>query len=127
MSKEKSGAAKKEVFRQEKKKITKERKEFFEKKRQEAKQSTSDEVQDKKDGRADTGNPRSIKANPVINSQMPLNKYIAHSGICSRRDAVELVKNGKVKVNGEVMKEPGYKVEDRDEIVVNGKKLHIIF
>ena len=126
MSKEKSGAAKKEVFRQEKKKITKERKEFFEKKRQEAKQSTREDLQDKKDGRSDTGNPRSIKAKPVVNSQMPLNKYIAHSGICSRRDAVDLVKNGKVKVNGEVMKEPGYKVADSDVIIVNGKKLHIV-
>src|SRR5690349_15190760 len=126
MSKEKSGAAKKEVFRQEKKKITKERKEFFEKKRQESRQTTRDEVQDKKDGRADTGNPRSIKAKPLANAQMPLNKYIAHSGICSRRDAVELVKNGKVKVNGEVLKEPGYKVADSDEITVNGKKLHIV-
>src|SRR5688572_6059512 len=123
MSKEKSGAAKKEVIRQEKKKITKERKEFFEKKRQEARISTRDEGRGTKD---ESGNPKSIKAKPVVNAQMPLNKYIAHSGICSRRDAVELVKNGKVKVNGEVMKEPGYKVADSDEIIVNGKKLHIV-
>src|SRR6187401_1272979 len=28
--------------------------------------------------------------------EMPLNKYVAHSGICSRRDAAELVKQGEV-------------------------------
>ena len=53
---------------------------------------------------------------------MPLNKYIAHSGICSRRDAVDIVKSGKVKVNGEVIIEPGYKISPKDSVVVNGKK-----
>jgi 23S rRNA pseudouridine2605 synthase len=54
---------------------------------------------------------------------MPLNKFIAHAGVCSRRDAVELVKDGKVVVNGEKVMEPGYKVTDKDEVKVNGKKL----
>src|SRR4051812_17700777 len=40
---------------------------------------------------------------------MPLNKYMAHCGVCSRRDAVELITTGKVKVNGTVATEPGYK------------------
>jgi 23S rRNA pseudouridine2605 synthase len=53
---------------------------------------------------------------------MPLNKYIAHSGFCSRRDAVDLVKSGKVKVNGEVVTEPGYKIAPTDAVIVNGKK-----
>jgi 23S rRNA pseudouridine2605 synthase len=56
---------------------------------------------------------------------MPLNKFIAHAGICSRRDAAELVKVGKVIVNGEKVLEPGHKVTDKDDIKVNGKKLHI--
>jgi 23S rRNA pseudouridine2605 synthase len=56
---------------------------------------------------------------------MPLNKFIAHSGICSRRDAVDLIKAGKVVVNGEKMLEPGHKVSDKDDIKVNGKKLFI--
>ena len=41
---------------------------------------------------------------------MPLNKFIAHCGVCARRDAAEMVKLGKVKVNGELITEPGYKV-----------------
>jgi 23S rRNA pseudouridine2605 synthase len=56
---------------------------------------------------------------------MPLNKFIAHSGICSRRDAADLVKAGKVIVNGQKIVEPGHKVSDKDDIKVNGKKLFI--
>jgi len=56
---------------------------------------------------------------------MPLNKFIAHSGICSRRDAAEMVKAGKVTVNGAHITEPGHKVTDKDDIKVNGKRLQI--
>ncbi len=53
--------------------------------------------------------------------QMPLNKYIAHCGICSRRDAVDLIKQQKVKVNGAIFIEPGYKVQAKDEIQLEDK------
>lgn len=114
MSKEKKGAAKKEQFRQEKKQLTRERKAFFEKKRQEK--------------RGEVLLPATGAQKPVltraVEEKMPLNKYIAHSGVCSRRDAVELIKNGKVKVNGEVTTEPGHKVLPKDAVIVNGKKIH---
>ncbi|MCD6013837.1 MAG: pseudouridine synthase [Flavipsychrobacter sp.] len=58
-----------------------------------------------------------------VEEQMPLNKYIAHSGECSRRDAAELVKQGKVKVNGELVLDPGYKVKPDDNVTLVGKKL----
>jgi 23S rRNA pseudouridine2605 synthase len=58
-------------------------------------------------------------------ASMPLNKFIAHCGICSRRDAVDFVKAGKVIVNGAKIIEPGYKVSDKDDIKVNGKKLFV--
>ena len=54
---------------------------------------------------------------------MPLNKFIAHSGVCSRRQAVEIIKNGGVTVNGTVIKEPGYKVLPTDAVKCNGKLL----
>jgi 23S rRNA pseudouridine2605 synthase len=54
---------------------------------------------------------------------MPLNKYVAHAGICSRRDAAEFVRAGKVKVNGEVITEPGFKVTSSDDIRYQGKKI----
>jgi len=47
---------------------------------------------------------------------MRLNKYIAHSGICSRRKADEFIKSGLVKVNGEVVREMGHKVSETDEV-----------
>jgi 23S rRNA pseudouridine2605 synthase len=56
---------------------------------------------------------------------MPLNKYIAHSGICSRRDAAELVKQGKVLLNNKLIIEPGTKVSSTDVIKVNGKVIAI--
>ena len=48
---------------------------------------------------------------------MRINKYIAQAGIASRRKADELIANGNVKVNGAVMKEPGYDVTDEDKAV----------
>ncbi len=57
------------------------------------------------------------------NKGMPLNKYVAHSGVCSRRDAATLVKEGRVEVNGKTITEPGYKLQDKDVVKVNGKKI----
>ena len=45
---------------------------------------------------------------------MRLNKYIAHAGICSRREADELIAAGSVKVNGRVVTEMGYQVMPGD-------------
>ena len=56
---------------------------------------------------------------------MPLNKFMAHCGVCSRRDAVALINAGKVKVNGEVATEPGYKIKETDEVIYNTKKLFV--
>lgn len=56
---------------------------------------------------------------------MPLNKFIAHSGVAARREAAEIVKQGKVKVNNKVIIEPGHKVSAQDDIRVNGKKIFV--
>ncbi|MFA6200776.1 MAG: pseudouridine synthase [Bacteroidales bacterium] len=52
-----------------------------------------------------------------------LNKYISNSGICSRREADELIKAGAVTVNGEVVTEMGYKVTVDDVVVYGGERL----
>ena len=54
---------------------------------------------------------------------MRLNKYIAHAGICSRREADELIAAGSVKVNGKVVTEMGYQVMPGDEVSYGGEKL----
>lgn len=45
-------------------------------------------------------------------------KYLTQSGYCSRRQAAELIKSGKVKVNGHVMVEPWYEVKNTDKVQV---------
>ena len=62
---------------------------------------------------------------PVSNSLMPLNKFLAHCGVCSRRDAVTIIKEGKVKVNDAVIIEPAFKVSEKDDVKFNGKKLFV--
>jgi 23S rRNA pseudouridine2605 synthase len=52
---------------------------------------------------------------------MPLNKYLAHCGVASRRKAVEFVENRQVTVNGEIKTEPYYRIQPGDVVVCNGK------
>lgn len=152
MSKEKKGAAKKEALRQEKKKWKKEMRESKEAARQQRNAGTFKRNADERpSGRtrkaaseqqrpftkdsqgAGSRKPVLKKADPATKgkssgtteSTMPLNKFIAHSGICARRDAAELVKNGRVKVNGEKIIEPGFKVSQMDDVKVDGKKIHL--
>jgi len=56
----------------------------------------------------------------LIEEKMPLNKFISRAGICSRREAADLIKNGEVLVNGVVNKEPGYKVAENDIVTYQG-------
>ena len=51
-----------------------------------------------------------------------LNKYIASSGLCSRREADTLIESGKVTINGVVALQ-GTKVLDGDVVLVNGRKI----
>lgn len=62
---------------------------------------------------------------PISNVLMPLNKFLGHCGVCSRRDAVTIIKEGKVKVNDAVIIEPAFKVSERDDVKFNGKKLFV--
>ncbi len=52
-----------------------------------------------------------------------LNKYIANSGICSRREADMHISVGSVSVNGKVITEMGYKVKPGDEVRFDGAKI----
>lgn len=52
---------------------------------------------------------------------MRLNKYIASSGICSRRKADELIEQGVVSVNGKKVTELGFQVKDKDKVFINNE------
>ena len=53
-----------------------------------------------------------------------LNKYIASTGLCSRRKADELILEGKVAVNGKVIEELGFHVREKDKVSVEGKNIY---
>jgi len=52
-----------------------------------------------------------------------LNKYIAQTGVCSRREADQLISAGLISVNGKIVSEVGSKVDPTDNIKYNGKLL----
>ena len=56
-------------------------------------------------------------------NEIRLNRYIANSGICSRREADELILQGLVRVNGEIVKELGTKVKPHDNVKVEDRKV----
>lgn len=55
--------------------------------------------------------------------QERLQKYMARSGVASRRHSEELIKEGKVKVNGQVITEMGYKISKGDVVEVDGVEI----
>jgi 23S rRNA pseudouridine2605 synthase len=54
-----------------------------------------------------------------------LNKFISNAGICSRRAADDLIKEGKVKVNGKVVTNLGEKVQTTDKVLVENKLISV--
>jgi 23S rRNA pseudouridine2605 synthase len=87
-------------------------------------------VQRYKQGKPVAQTYEQITQAPITNQQplteaMPLNKYIAHGGICGRREAALLVKQGKVTVNGDIVYEPGYKVLPADKVLVKDKEVFL--
>lgn len=156
---QKSNAARKEQFKQEKRAAKKERAAAIDKRYEEKRRQQQARFEEQKNAPGKkTGSIKRIQTNsqppitkgqqPAANNQqptakaqqptpntqgptpsaplpgqMPLNKFIAHSGVCSRRDAADLVKNGEVKVNQQVITEPGFKVTEADNITVKGKRI----
>ncbi|MFI5134403.1 MAG: pseudouridine synthase, partial [Chitinophagales bacterium] len=57
------------------------------------------------------------------NSGTQLNKLLSNAGIASRRKCAEIIREGKVKVNGKQITEPGFRVKENDAVTYNGKKI----
>lgn len=76
-------------------------------------------------------NPRRTKApkkssvdiRKVDDDEVRLNKYLASTGLCSRREADDLITTGLITVNGELVTELGVKVRKGDDIRYNGERL----
>lgn len=132
---QKKNSVVKEAFRQEKKKARKEKNAYFDKLKEEKYQArmaakntgnTKTPVQEKPEkNRNSKTAAQPLPVNKETANRMPLNKFLAHCGICSRRDAVTLISEGKIKINGKVATEPGYKVMPADEVVYNNKKVFL--
>jgi 23S rRNA pseudouridine2605 synthase len=118
----KRNSAVKEEIRQEKKLVKKERqvavdRHFEEKRNKKALAAGAPKTVAGPDGK--------ITAAPKPTDTIPLNKYIAHAGVSSRRSAAQLVKEGKVTVNGNPVTDPGTKVLLTDTVKVSGKKVTV--
>ena len=73
---------------------------------------------------SDTKPAKASKPAVLKDDTIRLNKYIANSGVCSRRDADLYIQSGNVTVNGEVITEMGYKVQPKDKVVFDGVLLN---
>ena len=69
--------------------------------------------------------PTGTSSTDKSTENMPLNKFISHCGVSSRREAIPYIRDGKVTVNGNVVTEPGYKIVSTDVVIYNGKKLFV--
>ncbi|TAH17999.1 MAG: pseudouridine synthase [Cytophagales bacterium] len=56
-------------------------------------------------------------------SDIRLNRFIANAGVCSRREADVLIEAGRVKINGSIMKEMGYRVKLTDSVYLDDEPL----
>lgn len=147
INKEPKGAAKKEQFRQEKRKAKAEAHALGEELRKKKKlkdtraiqpefNTTSNKQTNSKTNKSvyknKNTNPQvNYNSNSIItkktvdNQLMPLNKFIAHAGICGRREAAELVKQGHVTVDNEIIFEPGFKVTGNEIIKLKNKRIFV--
>ncbi len=60
-----------------------------------------------------------------VTEKVRLNKFLANAGVCSRRDADKLIREGAITVNGQVVVEMGARVHPQDEVVYNGQKISL--
>ena len=55
-----------------------------------------------------------------------LQKYLARCGVASRRSAEAMIAEGRVKVNGQIVQEMGYKIADSDQVMVDDVDIEVI-
>ena len=77
-------------------------------------------------------NPHTSKTTSIDKETVRLNKFISNAGVCSRRAADNLILEGRIKVNNNVVRELGLKINTTDKvqfdnkIITSEKKLYIL-
>ena len=69
------------------------------------------------------GKTRGAPPAPSVSEPMRIAKAMARAGLCSRREAERWIADGRVSLNGEVLKTPAVEVKPRDRVLVDGRPL----
>jgi len=64
-----------------------------------------------------------VDPRPYGGSELRLAKYIAHAGVTSRRNAEGLIRDGRVRVDGEVVRDPAHAVDEQRDVRVDSRRL----
>ena len=128
MNKEPKGAAKKEMFRQEKRRMKADLREAGRIAREQKylEQTGQAAPSLKSSTRHQFNKIQDDKKVAEKETPIPLNKFVAHAGICGRREAVEIIKKGEIIVNNEAITNPAHKVTDNDTVKYKGKRIFAI-
>lgn len=70
--------------------------------------------------RSEAGSEPQGPPTPALKYPLRLNRFIARSGVCSRREADDLIREGKVKIAGEVVTDFSRQVKEHERVEVNG-------
>lgn len=114
-----SGKNKRSNHKEDRRKALK--KETFTKAKKEGKPSSKANPKEKSFQAKSKRAPKQVSKSEEIR----LNRYLANAGVCSRREADDLIKAGVVKVNGKVVVEMGYKVKPGDSVNYGGETLKL--
>ncbi len=69
--------------------------------------------------------PPRVRQEPHLKDEIRINKFIAHSGFCSRREADEYIEQGQVYVNDKKVEQLGIKVRPDDKVVIDGQTVSL--
>jgi 23S rRNA pseudouridine2605 synthase len=79
----------------------------------------------KKNAGRKTGKEHKVRQETHLKDEIRINKFIAHAGFCSRRDADDYIEQGKVYVNDKRVTEHGVKVKKTDKVTVDGQQVSL--
>jgi 23S rRNA pseudouridine2605 synthase len=79
----------------------------------------------KRPGGPGPGGKRNVQKIASVSEPMRIAKAMARAGLCSRREAERWIADGRVSVNGQVLKTPAVEIKPRDRVLVDGQPLPV--